>query len=304
MKLLVTGGLGTLGAPLVTELRRRGHQVWVADKGEHKHPQYLGFDVSDHSQVEALLAKGPFDLVYHLAAQFGRRRGEDFYRNLWLINAVGTKNLLRMQERLKFRMVFASSSEIYGDYRGVMSEDVPEKLALRQLNDYALSKWVNEVQILNSAASFGTETVRVRLFNNYGPGEYYSEYRSVVCLFVYNALHNLPYTVYTKHRRVLTYVDDTVNTLANIADRFHPGEVYNIANDKLHGIKEISDTILRHLGKDDSLVEYRDLAEATVLEKRVAVAKAVQYLGHQNTVSLEEGIARTIAWQKGVYGIA
>ncbi|MBI2329165.1 MAG: NAD(P)-dependent oxidoreductase, partial [Chloroflexi bacterium] len=108
--------------------------------------------------------------------------------------------------------------------------------------------------------------------------------------------------VFTRHRRTSSYIDDTVRTLANIVGNFKPGEVYNIAGNELHDMKQASDIILSYLGKDDSLVEYRDVEEATTLEKRVDASRAVRDLGHQSTVALEEGIPRTIDWQKGVYG--
>lgn len=302
MRLLVTGGLGAIGKPLSEELERRGHEVWISDKIHSSEPRYLRCDVSEFHQVEKLFTKADFDYVYHLAAEFGRRNGEDFYETLWKTNAIGTKNIIRLQERLKFRMVFTSSSEVYGDYPGIMSENVMDEVAIRQLNDYALSKRVNEIQILNSADRFGTETVRVRLFNTYGPGEYYSEYRSAICVFIYRALHGLPYTVYTRHKRTSSYIDDTVGTLANIVDNFKLGEVYNIAGSESHDMKRVSDIILDYLGKDDTLVDYREVEEATALEKKVDVTKAIRHLKHQSTVTLEEGILRTINWQKEVYG--
>lgn len=302
MKILVTGGLGAIGSPLSEELKRRGHDVWISDRMHHHGSHYMRCDIGEFHQAENLFAREKFDYVYHLAAEFGRRNGEDFYETLWKTNAIGTKNIIKMQERLKFRMIFTSSSEVYGDYRGVMSEDVMDKVAIRQMNDYAMSKRVNEMQILNSADRFGIETVRVRLFNTYGPGEYYSEYRSAICVFIYRALHGLPYTVYTKHKRTSSYIDDTVKTLANIVENFNPGEVYNIAGNELHDMKRASDIILGYLSKDDSLVEYRDVEETTALEKKVDVAKAIRDLMHQSTVTLEEGIPRTINWQKEVHG--
>lgn len=303
MKILVTGGSGVVGRPLSAELEKRGHRVWVADRMHSHEKNHFRCDVGEFHQVERVLTMQDFDYVYHLAAEFGRRNGEDFYENLWKSNAIGTKNMIKMQERLGFRMVFFSSSEVYGDYRDVMYEDVMDRVAIKQMNDYAMSKWVNEMQILNSAANFDTETVRVRLFNTYGPGEYYSDYRSVICLFIYRALHNIPYTVYTEHKRTSSYVDDTVRTLANIVDNFRPGEVYNIAGSELHDMKQASDIILDYLGKDDRLVEYRDKQDDTTLLKLVDTSKAVRDLEHRSTVPLVEGIPRTIEWQKGVYGI-
>ena len=171
------------------------------------------------------------------------------------------------------------------------------------MNDYATSKWVNELQVLNSAARSGTETVRVRLFNTYGPGELYTPFRSVICVFVYCVLHGLPYTVFLDHHRTSTYVDDCVRTLATIADRFTPGEVYNIAGDEYHDIKTISDMILENIGKDDALVSYLQFEEHNTRDKKTDNAKARRDLGYETTVSLEEGIRRTIKWQQEVYGV-
>jgi dTDP-glucose 4,6-dehydratase len=254
MKILVTGGLGAVGSYLVKELRERGHEVWLCDISHNHDPQYIRCDVSKYRQLEGIFNKHQFDYVYHLAAEFGRWNSEDYYENLWITNVIGTKHLIRLQERDKFRMIFFSSSEIYGDYNSIMREDVMDKVEIKQLNDYAMTKWVGEMQVLNSAAMYGTETVRVRLFNLYGPGEYYSPYRSVICLFIYRALHDIPYTVYIDHHRCSTYITDAAWTLANIVDNFKPGEVYNIGGGEYHDIKMLSDMILDYLGKNDSLV--------------------------------------------------
>lgn len=301
-KILVTGGLGCIGSNLVPELRKRGHEVWICDLHESHEPNYFFCNVKDYRRLEYIFKDCHFDCVYHLAAEFGRWNGEDYYENMWLSNVVGTKNLLKLQEKERFKMVFTSSSEVYGDYRGIMSEDVVDKVVIRQLNDYAISKRVSEIHILESVKKFQTETVIVRLFNTYGPGEYYSKYRSANCMFIYHALHNLPYIVYTEHKRTSSYVDDTVCTLANIMDNFKSGEIYNIAGNELHTMKQFSDLVLEYLGKDDRLVEYRDIEPSTTLEKRVDVSKAVRDLKHQSTVNLREGIAKTVEWQKKVYG--
>lgn len=300
-RILVTGGLGAVGAVLVEELLGRGHTVHVCDRLHHHGANYTRCDVGEFRQVMRLFDDASYDYVYHLAAEFGRWNGEDYYESLWRTNVVGTKHLLTLQERLRFRLVVFSSSEVYGDYDGVMSEDVMDRVEIRQMNDYALTKWVNEIQVLNAAAATGTETVRVRLFNTYGPGEHYSPYRSAICLFAYRALHDLPYTVYRGHHRTSSYVTDTARTLANIAERFKPGEVYNIAGTEYHDMKTASDMILAYLGKDDRLVEYKDGEPRTTRDKRVDPGKAVRDLDHRSTVPLKEGIARTLEWMKAVY---
>ena len=315
--ILVTGGLGAVGTFLVRELRSRGHKVFVADMRHHHDPQYARCDVGEFHQVERLWSGGgwaggyspkgrKFDYVYHLAAEFGRWNGEDYFENVWRTNAVGVKNILRMQEREGFKAVYFSSSEVYGDFDGVMSEDVMDKVEIKQMNDYAISKWVNEMQVQNSAAQFGTKSVRVRLFNTYGPGEPYSPYRSVICLFCYRALHDIPFTVYRGHRRTSTYITDCAAALAAIAENFRPGEVYNIGGTSYHSIEDVSDIILRQLGKkheEHRLVTFADGEIMTTKEKRMDCSKAVRDLGFRNTMSLQDGIAETLRWMRSHYAL-
>jgi dTDP-glucose 4,6-dehydratase len=301
MRILVTGGLGTVGRILVAELEKRGNQVWVCDLPHSHKDHYDRCDVGSFYQLGRIFDRERFDLVYHLAAEFGRWNGEDYYDSLWRSNVIGTKNLIRLQEQMKFKLVFFSSSEVYGDYQGVMAEDVMDKVEVRQLNDYAMTKWVSEMQVVNSAAQHGTESVRVRLFNTYGPGEYYSPYRSVVCRFIYHALIGRPYNVYMGHHRTSTYVTDTVFTLANISERFNSGEVYNIGGGEYHDIKQLSDVILGHLGKGDELVNYVDTEPFTTKDKKVDTTKAERDLGHDPRVGLEVGVGKTIEWMREEY---
>jgi len=217
---------------------------------------------------------------------------------------VGTKNVLRLQERRKFRLVFFSSAEVYGDYEGVMSEGVMDAIAINQMNDYAMTKWVGELQVLNSQAMFGTETVRVRPVNAYGPHEHYSPYRGVIPMFIHRALNGEPYTVYGGHKRIFDYVEDTCRTFANIVDNFKPGEVYNIGGREEweHDIRYVSDLILDCLGKDDSHVTYMEAEPFTTRVKHMDFCKARRDLNHDPRVPLEEGIPRTIAWMRKANG--
>ena len=211
-KVLVTGGSGFIGSNLVRELEKRGHEVWICDLMHCEKENFVRCDVSKYRQVERLFEEHDFDYVYHAAAEYGRWNGEDYYENLWLTNAVGTKNILRMQEKKKFRMIFFGSAEVYGDYDGVMSEDVMDKIPIKQMNDYAISKWVNEMQILNSAAMFQTESVRVRLFNVYGVGEHYTPYRGWIPKFIYKALE-------MSHTLFISATNARLSTLKTSAER-------------------------------------------------------------------------------------
>jgi dTDP-glucose 4,6-dehydratase len=299
VRVLVTGGCGTVGAGLKQELRSRGHHVVTCDlqhqpdeigfslRGDLEIPLYARCDVGEFRQIERVFDRmGPFDYVYHCAAEFGRWNGEDFYESLWRTNAIGTKNLIRLQERLNFRLIHFSSSEVYGDWPDLMVESVMDEYEIKQLNDYAMTKWVNEMQIRNSASQYGTESVIVRLFNTYGPGEYYSPYRSVNCRFLYCGLHGLPWTVFRGHLRTSTYLGDTVRTVANIVDNFKPGETYNIGGNALHTIEELSDVVLKVTGADPARVTFRESEILTTKSKRVDVSKAIRDLDHRNSYGL------------------
>jgi dTDP-glucose 4,6-dehydratase len=301
MKILVTGSRGVVGTALVKELRKRDFDTWGLDIFHSHDPKYIKCDISEFRQLQNVLKNGDFDFVYHLAAEFGRFNGEHFYERMWKSNVIGTKNMLTLQQDLGFKMVFSSSSEVYGDYRELMTEDVPTKIPIRQLNDYAISKWVNEQQIMNSQDRHNTKTVRLRLFNSYGPGEYYSPYRSAITIFVYSALHNLKYTVFSKNVRSWTYIDDMINAIANVIKNFKPGEVYNIAGDRNETMKEISDMILKIVGRNDSIVEYKEKEDHNTFIKIADNKKAKRDLGYKTAIPLEEGLRRTAQWQRKIY---
>jgi dTDP-glucose 4,6-dehydratase len=271
------------------------------DRGHFHEGRFRRGDVGEYRQFERVVEESGPQLVYHLAAEFGRRNGEDFFETMWKSNVVGTKNLLVLQRRFGFRSVLFSSSEVYGDYDGTMREDVTDRVPVRQLNDYAISKWANELQALNAAGEWDGQIVRVRLFNTYGPGEYYSEYRSAICTFIYKALFREPLTVYLNHRRTSTYVTDTCRTLANIAESFIPGRVYNVGGDELHDMKFVNDLVLGYLGLDDSHVTYEESEPMTTRDKVVDTARARTELGHDPITPLDVGISRTIDWMRSVY---
>ena len=314
MKILVTGVLGVVGSKLKEVLSERGHDVFGIDLfhtnenyghglGKVKADNYFRCDISSYRQLDTVVNYVKPDLVYNCAAEFGRWNGEHFYEQVWNTNAVGTKNIIRLQEKLGFKLVHTSSSEVYGDYQDVMYEDVMKNIAIDQMNDYAMSKRVNEMQIKNSKIMYDTESVVVRIFNTYGDGEWYHPFRSVNCVFTYNLLHNKPITVFKGHRRTSTYVYDCVNTIANIVDNFIPGETYNIASDTLHTIEELTDIILKHTGVNSNLVSYKDSEILTTKDKLVNIDKARRDLNHENSISLDEGVKRTVLWMKKYYNI-
>jgi dTDP-glucose 4,6-dehydratase len=304
-KILVTGGRGFIGTNLTNELRSRGHDVWTCDILQGEDPQHIKADSGVYQQIDAIFRKRGFDFVYHLAAEYGRWNGEDHYENLWRTNVIGTKNLLRLQEQHRFKMIFFSSAEVYGDYDQLMAEDVMERVPIKQMNDYAISKWAGELQCLNHAAMFGVQVVRVRPVGCYGPHEYYSPYRGVIPIFAYRALHGQKFTVHRGHQRIFDYVEDTCRTFANIVDNFIPGEVYNVGGreDWVVSIEELAGIVLNATGASAALAEYKGEEGFTTRVKIVDFSKSRRDLKHDPKIDIREGIRRYVAWAREVYKV-
>jgi len=301
-RILVTGSRGTLGSRLVEFLMGQGHEVWGLDLQHHHGSQYFRADIGQFRQLERVFDQ-PYDFVYHLAAEFGRINGEEYYDTLWQTNVIGTRNILEWQVRKGFKLIFASSSEIYGETsEPVLHEDLPLLKPIIQHNDYALTKWVNEVQIINFIKRNDSPVVRLRLFNAYGPGEFYHPFRSVVCLFAYRALHKQPYQVYKGYNRVFMYIDDLIPTMAKVAEVFNAGEVYNIGGTDYRSVQELSDLVLQSTGADPGLVTYLAEDKHNTVSKRPDISKARKDLNHNPHILLEEGLPKTIAWMKNIYG--
>ncbi len=309
IKVLVTGGAGNIGTNLCNELRGRGHYVISCDLYNTDREDYIRCDVRNYRQIENIFEKyGKFDFVYHLAAEYGRWNGEAYYENLWQTNNVGTKHILRMQEKYKFKLIFFSSCEVYGDYDGFMTEDVMVENKISdtyQMNDYAITKWAGELMCLNSSSMFGTEIVRVRPLNCYGPHEHFTPYRGFIPKFIFHALKGKPYTVYKGHKRIIDYVEDSCYTFANIIDNFIPGSVYNVGGrvEWEKDIKEYSDIILRVTGQNESIVEYKEAEKFTTIIKTVDFSRAIKDLDHNPVIEPEEGIKLTAEWMKKTYNL-
>ncbi len=295
--------MGTLGAPLMVELKKQGHEVWGCDLKHQALENYIRADVSNHRQMERVFEQN-YDYVYHLAAEFGRINGEEYYDTLWQTNVIGTRNILEWQKRRGFNLIFASSSEVYGESNiPVLSEDLPMRAPIMHHNDYAMSKWVNEVQIMNFERRFDLPIVRLRFFNAYGPGEHYHRYRSVVCLFCYRALTGRPYDVFDGYHRVFMYMDDFIPTLANVCNRFKAGHVYNIGGTEYRSVKELSDIVLKCTGASESLVNYLPEDKHNVVNKRPDITLAQKEFGHNPTWTLERGVPETIEWMRRTHTV-
>lgn len=309
-QILVTGSQGTLGRKLVAELKSRGHVVTGCDL-HHGEKNEIRADVAEMRQVSRAFEEVQPEVVYHLAAEFGRNNGQQYYEQLWKSNAIGTRNIIEACTEYGAHMVFASSSESYGD----TAEDgraLHEDILLTQVpnfhNEYALSKWTNEKQIQIASHNTSLKATTLRFFNAYGPGEEYNNYRSVVCLFIYRLLHDMPITVYEDYHRVFMYVSDWARTVANVADRTEHMEsipshlrVFNVGGTEYVAIEELVEKLKKLIPTTKSEVTLLPKEQANITNKRPDNSRAEVLLGHECRVSLDEGLPTTVEWMKNHY---
>jgi dTDP-glucose 4,6-dehydratase len=304
-RVLLLGGLGFIGRHLSKELYNIGYDVIVSDimHYDNTYYNYRRCDISNYLELRNLFNRFAFDdcdYVYNLAAEFGRLNGEEYYDKLWKTNVVGMKNIIKIQEDIGFKLIHFSSSEVYGNYSDIMREDIMLEKPILQLNDYAMSKWVNEQQIINSSDLFGTKTVRVRLFNIYGYDEPVNEYRSAVINFIYKAIRGYGYNIYKNHYRSNLYISDAVKTLSNIADNFIAGRVYNIASDTIMSVEDMSNIIIEEVSKkfvvkkSPVLLDYPQ--DKTTSIKKADISLAINELGHEVTVDFNCGVRNIVDW--------
>jgi len=312
-RVLVTGSQGFVGSHLMRELQSRSYQTHGLDRqhdiNEHAFTMghsipgnYFRCDVREYRQLEKILKHITPDFVFHTAAEFGRWNGEDFYENLWSTNVIGTKNILRLQEQLGFRLIFFSSSEIYGDSADLLEEKSLSELHTVPLNDYAISKWVNEMQINNSSVK--NDCAILRLFNVYGPGELYSPYRSALCRLIYCCLFDLPFKVFKGHARSYMYIDNAVDSIVNLVSddtQFGFNQIFNIGSKKEYSIEEVADLVVEVLQCKNASITYSDGEPQTALQKRVSSHNSESLLRLQDSIELAEGIDKTARWLKSYY---
>lgn len=308
---LVTGGGGFIGSNIVEHLVAQGESVRVVDnfstgRRENLQPFLPKIDLVDgdlRAPEACARAVADMDYVLHQAAVPSVPRSVHNPLVSHDVNVTGTLNLLIAARDAKIkRLVFASSSSVYGDQAADIKT---ETLRLNPMSPYAGTKAAGEHYLRAFSLCYGMETVSLRYFNVFGPRQDPgSPYSAVIPLFVTAMLEGRPPTVYGNGRqaRDFTYVANNVraNILAATAEFEAKGQAYNIACGVSYSILDL----IQHIGAGLGIEPKPIFAPARVGDVRVSkadIAQAQQDLGYRVSVPFEEGISRTIEWYKGTH---
>jgi UDP-glucose 4-epimerase len=309
---LVTGGAGFIGSNIVHALVARGERVRVLDNFStgswsnldpvRDRIEVLEGDLRDPDAVRAALRGVEF--VSHQAALRSVPRSVDDPLSTDAVNTHGTLQLLvAAREAGVKRVVYASSSSVYGDSPALPKE---ESQSPAPISPYAVSKLAGEYYCRTFTRLYGLETVSLRYFNVFGPRQSpESKYAAVVPLFIRAAFMGEPLVIHGdgEQSRDFTYIDNVVQ--ANLLACTQPGiagEVFNVACNERHSVLEIARTVERLVGKRVT-IQHTAPRAGDVRHTQASIVRAERLLGYKPTVGFEEGMRRTVEWMRAQLGL-
>jgi UDP-glucose 4-epimerase len=314
MKICVTGGAGFIGSNLVERLVAGGHEVSVLDNlstgnvenlaGVRASVRFVEGDLRDASDV-ARAVRG-CEVVFHQAALAAVARSVENPQEVYDVNVTGTLQVLEGARGLGVRrVVFASSSSVYGDAPTLPKN---EGVAARPLSPYAATKAAGEALLEAWYATYGLETVALRYFNVYGPRQSpRSRYAAVVPRFVSAVLAGEAPTIYGdgEQTRDFTWVGDVVDALESAA--VAPGALgkgpINLGGGARVSILELARLVAQAAGKPVAC-RHEPARAGDVKHSLADIRLAREALGWTPRTRLADGLARLVALGSAVPGRA
>lgn len=318
MRILVTGAAGFIGAAASAALLDRGDEVVGVDNlndyyspslkrarlarlASRKGFSFREIDIADYAALTGA-ATGAFDAIIHLAAQAGVRYSIENPFAYARSNLDGHLSVLELGRKLKVpHLVYASSSSVYGaNTKTPFSE---EDRTDAQVSFYGATKKANEAMSASYARLYSLPLTGLRFFTVYGP---WGRPDMACLIFAEKMLKGGPIEIFNEGRmgRDFTYIDDIVaGVLAATsrppgdADAFH--RIFNLGNDRPEELMTLVALIEKELGIEAKKI-FKGMQKGDVERTWADISKARALLGYDPRTSLAEGVARTIAWRRGL----
>jgi UDP-glucose 4-epimerase len=300
MKMLVTGVAGFLGSALAQRLLDDGHIVLGLDDlstgKEEAIPQGVEFelgDMLDRPKLWTLLQD--VECVYHLAAKVAVQESILYPREYNSTNVGGTVSVMEaMRDVGVKRVVFTSSGAVYGAQK---AQPLHELMVPSPDSPYAVSKISAEYYVKTIGKLWGIETVTLRIFNAYGPGQHLpADHPPVIPNFLKQAVKGGSLIVHNSgsQTRDFVYLDDVVNALARAGTAADvDGSTINIGSGKEYSVLDLVKNVVELTGADTETI-YNHKATGGVSRMRADITQASKLLGYKPKFSLVEGLARTL----------
>jgi nucleoside-diphosphate-sugar epimerase len=307
-KVLVTGGAGFIGSNLADELIKKGAKVTILDNFVTGFRENLEEITGDFEFIEGDInnsdklrqAVEGSEIVFHQAALPSVPRSVENPLETHEACVNGTFNvLLRAKEANVRRVVYAASSSAYGNQEVLPKE---ETMLPEPLSPYAAAKLMGEYYCQVFDNVYGLETLCLRYFNVFGPRQNpSSQYSGVISRFVDALMSNKTPVIYGdgETSRDFTYIDNVVDANLKAAQtKKGIGQVMNVANGERITLNQLLETLKKITNQSDVQVEYKSERSGDVKHSQASNRRAVDYLGYEKKVDLEEGLRNTINWWK------
>ena len=283
---------------------------------EYKKFKFIKADISDTNFLEyfpqSIYTK---IIIVHLAAQAGVRFSIDSPNSYTKSNLVGFANILELSRRLNSRLVYASTSSVYG-----LNTNLPfseKHIADHPIQYYAATKRSNEIMAHSYSHMYELEMIGLRFFTVYGP---WGRPDMALFKFTKNILEDKPIDVFNNgnHIRDFTYIDDitmgiflainyefknepfdTADPLPN--NGISKFKIYNLGNNSPISLMDYINKIEQELDKS-AKVNFYPLQQGDVIETRSDITQAIKELGYNPVHNVDYGIKQFVSWYKEYYG--
>jgi nucleoside-diphosphate-sugar epimerase len=297
MRYVVTGAAGFIGSTLARTLESQGHEVVgvdvftdyydVAEKEENA----TGLDVRRLDLVEADLELAGVDGVFHLAGQPGVRSFGEAFPSYVRGNVLATQPVFEACARAGVRVVFSSSSSVYGDTEAYPT---PEDAEPRPISPYGVTKLTGEHLAYAYARAFGLDAVVLRYFTVYGPRQRPDMFFRRVCELL---LTDGTFEIYGsgEQSRSFTYVDDAVTATIAAMERAPGGVVLNVGGGEEATMLEAIALLERVSGRTLD-VRHVGAAKGDVSRTSADVTRIAELVGWSPETSLARGLDEMWSW--------
>ena len=296
MNLIVTGGAGFIGSHLTKYLIKKGHNVCVIDnlrrgsldnlKEIQDKIDFQEIDILDYNAMQSV-AKNT-DGIFHQAAlgsvSQSFKEPEEYHR----VNAIGTENMLKLAKEFGFKVVYASSSSVYGNQNKFPIKEDTEK---KPLNPYGQSKLEAE-QFAQKYANQRVKVIGLRYSNVFGIGQN-PNYAGVISKFIEQLVQHKPPIIYGDGNQVrsFTFVDDVVEANVLAFESKIEYAFLNIATSLTTSVKELADVMIRLSGLSIKPI-FDKPREGDIEKSQADISLAKSLINWEPKTILEEGLKK------------
>lgn len=306
---MVTGGCGFIGSHIVDELLNRGIETYALDNlstgninnvSQHANNELFHFVQGDICDISELFidAEG-FDVVFHEAAIASVALSVENPRASFESNVSSAFKVLNFcKDTGTKRIVFASSSSVYGD---LQSQELSEDNYCKPTSPYGASKIAIEHFLHSFWKTYGLETVSLRYFNVYGLRQSKNEYSGVITIFVDRLSRNEPIIIYGDGHQVRDFVNIRDIVRANMLAMESPkaiGETINIGTGTQTSIIDLARMLKRVTDKENARIVFTKERLGDIKKSVSTVDKSNDLLGYIPNTTLISGLTEFVNWQK------